>query len=299
MRKNTSRPLRILVTGASSGIGYDAAAELARMGHTVFAAARRVALMEPLKEFGVTPVALDVTSEDSLKACLEVVGDLDVLVNNAGYGFFGPIETVPMEDARRQVEVNLFGLARLCQMVLPGMRAKGSGRIVNIGSVAGKAAMHFGGWYNVSKFAVEAFSDALRMEMKPFGVKVVLIEPGPIKTSWGDIAADHLAACTAGTAYEAAGAREAATMHSNVVCHEPREALFVPDNDPLRFVLARPAAGPLVGRHEPATRQPRSGQVRGETVGVQAGRLAYNSLIINHFLIHGCTRKCTRLCATR
>ena len=142
-----------------------------------------------------------------------MVGDLDVLVNNAGYGYFGPIETVPMEDARRQVEVNLFGLARLCQMVLPGMRAKGSGRIVNIGSVAGKAAMHFGGWYNVSKFAVEAFSDALRMEMKPFGVKVVLIEPGPIKTSWGDIAADHLAACTAGTAYEAAGAREAATMH--------------------------------------------------------------------------------------
>lgn len=213
MRKNTSKPLRILVTGASSGIGFDAAAELARMGHTVFAAARRVALMEPLKEFGVTPVALDVTSEDSLKACLELVGDLDVLVNNAGYGYFGPIETVPMEDARRQVEVNLFGLARLCQMVLPGMRAKGSGRIVNIGSVAGKAAMHFGGWYNVSKFAVEAFSDALRMEMKPFGVKVVLIEPGPIKTSWGDIAADHLAACTAGTAYEAAGAREAATMH--------------------------------------------------------------------------------------
>lgn len=203
----------ILVTGASSGIGYDTAADLARKGHTVYAAARRVALMEPLREFGVIPVALDVTSEASIKACLEVTGDLDVLVNNAGYGSLGPIETVTMEEARRQLEVNLFGLARLCQMVIPGMRERGTGRIVNVGSVAGKAAMYFGGWYNVSKFAVEAFSDALRMEMKPFGVKVVLIEPGAIRTGWGDIAADNLAASTLGTAYEVAGAREAAAMH--------------------------------------------------------------------------------------
>ena len=211
MRKNTSK--RILVTGASSGIGYDAAAELARLGHTVYAAARRVALMEPLRSLGVIPVALDVTSEESISACLDTVGDVDVLVNNAGYGYFGPIETVPMEDARRQLEVNLFGLARLCQKVLPGMRAKGSGRIVNIGSVAGKAVLNFGGWYNVSKFAVEAFSDALRMEMKPFGVSVVLIEPGSIKTGWGDIAADHLAESTRGTAYEEAGTREASAIH--------------------------------------------------------------------------------------
>ena len=210
MRKNT---FRILVTGASSGIGFETAKELARLGHTVYAGARRVALMEPLREFGVTPVELDVTSEESIAECLEAVGPVDVLVNNAGYGYFGPIETVPLEEARRQLEVNLFGLAALTKAVLPGMRSRGFGRIVNIGSVAGKAAMSFGGWYNISKFAVEAFSDALRIEMKPFGVSVVLIEPGTIKTAWGDIAADHLAECVAGTAYEEDGLRQAGVMH--------------------------------------------------------------------------------------
>ena len=210
MRKNT---FRILVTGASSGIGFETAKELARLGHTVFAGARRVALMEPLREFGVTPVELDVTSEESIAECLEAVGPVDVLVNNAGYGYFGPIECVSLEEARRQLEVNLFGLAALTKAVLPGMRSRGFGRIVNIGSVAGKAAMSFGGWYNISKFAVEAFSDALRIEMKPFGVSVVLIEPGTIKTAWGDIAADHLAECVAGTAYEEDGLRQAGVMH--------------------------------------------------------------------------------------
>lgn len=210
MRKNT---FRILVTGASSGIGFETAKELARLGHTVFAGARRVALMEPLREFGVTPVELDVTSEESIAECLEAVGPVDVLVNNAGYGYFGPIECVSLEEARRQLEVNLFGLAALTKAVLPGMRSRGFGRIVNIGSVAGKAAMNFGGWYNISKFAVEAFSDALRIEMKPFGVSVVLIEPGTIKTAWGDIAADHLAECVAGTAYEEDGLRQAGVMH--------------------------------------------------------------------------------------
>lgn len=202
----------ILITGASSGIGYSAAQALALEGHTVFAGARRIELMEPLRAFGVTPVYLDVTSEESISACLAVVGEVDVLVNNAGYGYFGPIETVSLEEARRQMEVNLFGLAALCRAVLPGMRSRGFGRVVNIGSVAGKAVMYFGGWYSVSKYAVEAFSDALRMEMKPFGVSVVLIEPGPIKTAWGDIAADHLAHCVAGTAYEEEGLREAAVM---------------------------------------------------------------------------------------
>jgi len=211
MRKNTFK--RVLVTGASSGIGYDTARALAQAGYEVFAAARRVALMEPLREFGVTPVALDVTSEASIAACLSQVGEVDVLVNNAGFGYFGPIEAVPMEDARRQLEVNLFGLAALCKAVLPGMRARGAGRIVNIGSVAGRACLNFGGWYHVSKYAVEAFSDALRIEMEPLGVTVALVEPGAIRTAWGGIAADHLAECTAGTPYGEAGARQAAVMH--------------------------------------------------------------------------------------
>ena len=210
MRKNTFK--RVLVTGASSGMGYEVARLLALGGYEVYGAARRVALMEPLKEFGVVPVALDVTSEESIAACLAAVGAIDVLVNCAGYGSFGAIENVSLDEARRQLEVNVFGLAALCRAVLPGMRAQGYGRIVNIGSVAGRACLYFGGWYNVSKYAVEAFSDALRMEVRDFGVDVVLIDPGATRTDWGIIAADHLAASSEGTPYAEPALREAAAM---------------------------------------------------------------------------------------
>ena len=210
MRKSTFK--RVLVTGASSGIGYDTAKALAIAGYEVFAAARRVELMEPLREFGVKPVHLDVTSEESIAACLAEVGSVDVLVNNAGYGYFGAIENVPLEEARRQLEVNLFGLAALCRAVLPGMRSSGCGRIINVSSVAGRGVMYFGGWYHVSKYAVEAFSDALRIEMKPFGVDVVLIEPGGIHTDWGVIAADHLHNSSLGTPYEEPGLNQARNM---------------------------------------------------------------------------------------
>lgn len=207
----------ILLTGASSGIGFDAAATLAQQGHRVYAAARRVERMEPLKAFGVIPLRMDVTDEASMEAgvrmVLEAEGRIDVLVNNAGYGYFGAIENVPMEEARRQQEVNVFGLARLCQLVIPSMRKQGSGRIVNTASVAGKTVLYFGGWYHVSKYSVEALSDALRMELKPFGIDIVIIEPGGIKTDWGHIAADHLAESSKGTPYEAEGLREAQTMH--------------------------------------------------------------------------------------
>ena len=206
----------ILITGASSGIGFDAARTLARQGHRVYAAARRVERMEPLKEDGVVPVHLDVTDEASMEACVKTIlekeGRIDVLVNNAGYGYFGAIENVPLEEARRQLEVNVFGLARLCQLVLPSMRERGSGRIVNTSSVAGKSVLYFGGWYHVSKYAVEALSDALRMEVKPFGIDVSLIEPGGIQTEWGLIAADHLAESSRGTPYESEGLREAQTF---------------------------------------------------------------------------------------
>ena len=208
----------ILITGASSGIGFDAAATLARQGHRVYAAARRVERMEPLKECGVVPLQMDVTDEASMEAGVRTVlaaeGRIDVLVNNAGYGYFGAIENVSMEEARRQLEVNVFGLARLCQLVLvlPSMREQGSGRIVNTSSVAGKTVLYFGGWYHVSKYSVEALSDALRMELKPFGIDVSMIEPGGIQTNWGIIAADHLAESSKGTPYEAEGLREAETM---------------------------------------------------------------------------------------
>lgn len=206
----------ILITGASSGIGYDAAETLAKQGHRVYAAARRLELMEPLKSLGVQVIRMDVTDEESMQEGVRTViqseGRIDVLVNNAGYGFFGAIETVPMEDARRQLEVNVFSLARLTQLVLPHMRKQGSGRIINTSSIAGKMVFYMGGWYNVTKYSVEAFSDALRMEMKPFGIDVVMIEPGAIKTDWGIIAAKHLKESSAGSAYETVGTQWADNM---------------------------------------------------------------------------------------
>lgn len=206
----------ILVTGASSGIGYDAALALAARGHRVYAAARRVERMEPLKANGIEVIHMDVTDEASMtegvNAILAKEGRIDVLVNNAGYGFFGAIETVPMDEARRQLEVNVFGLARLCQLVLPAMRKQGSGRIINTSSVAGRSVFYFGGWYHVSKYSVEAFSDALRMETKPFGIDVSMIEPGAIKTDWGLIAADHLRDSSAGTPYEHDASRWSKTL---------------------------------------------------------------------------------------
>ena len=199
----------ILLTGASSGIGYDTAVALAQQGHKVYAAARRVDRMKPLRQYGIVPLKMDVTDEASMKAgvkaLLDAEGRIDVLINNAGYGYFGAVENVPMDDARNQLEVNVFGLARLCQLVLPTMRAQHSGRIINTASVAGRAVFYYGGWYHVSKYAVESLSDALRMELKPFGIDVVIIEPGAIKTNWGIIAADHLIESSKGTAYEQTG----------------------------------------------------------------------------------------------
>lgn len=215
----------ILITGASSGIGYNTAMVLAEQGHKVYAAARRVEKMEPLRQKGVIPIKMDVTSEDSIKNGLNIImqneKSIDVLINNAGYGYFGAIENVSMEEAHRQLEVNVFGLARLCQLVLPIMRQQGAGRIINTSSVAGKSVLYFGGWYHVSKYAVEAFSDALRMEMKPFGIDVILIEPGGIKTEWGIIAAQHLAESSMGTTYEQQGLRVADSLdkvyHMNIL----------------------------------------------------------------------------------
>ncbi|MBO4268905.1 MAG: SDR family NAD(P)-dependent oxidoreductase [Bacteroidaceae bacterium] len=203
----------ILITGASSGIGYYAALRLAGQGHRVYGAARRMELLEQLRERGVVPVRMDVTDEasmeDGVNRIIDAEGRIDVLINNAGYGYMGAIENVPIAEAKRQLEVNLFGLARLTQMVLPYMRKQGSGRIINTSSVAGKAVIMFGGWYNVSKFSVEALSDALRMELKPFGIDVSIIEPGGIKTDWGIIASDNLETSSSGTAYENAGLRMA------------------------------------------------------------------------------------------
>jgi len=152
--------------------------------------------MKPLQGLGAGIFALDVTVEASLKDAVDTVlrkeGRLDILINNAGYGAHGAVEDVPIAEARRQFEVNVFGLARLTQLALPHMRGAGGGTIINISSIAGKLSMPTGGWYHASKYAVEAYSDALRLEVARFGIKVILIEPGPIKTEWDNTALVNL-----------------------------------------------------------------------------------------------------------
>ncbi len=190
-----SRPVA-LVTGGSSGIGESTARALLAKGFTVYAVARRVDRMAALAEAGVHTFAMDVTDDASMVAGIDRIvaeqGRIDVLVNNAGYGSYGAVEDVPIDEARRQFEVNVFGLARLVQLVTPHMRSRKSGRIINISSIGGKFYEPFGAWYHATKFAVEGFSDSLRMELRPFGIKVVLIEPGPILTEWNEIARDSL-----------------------------------------------------------------------------------------------------------
>ena len=179
----------ILVTGASSGIGYQTAEQLAKEGHIVYGAARRVDAMKPLEAFGVTPVRLDITDEASIKEALNVIiskeNRIDVLVNNAGYGSYGAVEDVRIDEARMQFEVNIFGLARLTQLVLPYMRKQKSGRIINVGSMGGRLTSYFGAWYHATKYALEAFSDGLRMEVADFGIDVSIIEPASsLLTNW-------------------------------------------------------------------------------------------------------------------
>lgn len=181
----------ILITGASSGLGKDAALTLIAQGYTVYGAARRVDQMQDLVAAGGHAVALDLTDEAQIEALVQRViaeqGRIDVLVNNAGYAIYGSVEETRIEDARRQFEVNLFGLARLTQLVLPHMRAQASGTIVNMSSVGGKIYTPLGAWYHATKHALEGWSDSLRLELAAFGIHVVLIEPGLIGTEFGDV----------------------------------------------------------------------------------------------------------------
>jgi len=182
----------VLITGCSTGIGRATAERLAGRGWTVYATARRPESIADLADKGCRTLQLDVNHEESMRAAVAEVegaeGAVDALVNNAGYAVELAIEETPMDLVRRQFETNVFGLVRMCQLVLPGMRRQGSGRIVNISSVGGKLTFPGGGFYHATKHAVEALSDALRFEVRGFGVHVCVVEPGLIKTAFGDTA---------------------------------------------------------------------------------------------------------------
>jgi NAD(P)-dependent dehydrogenase (short-subunit alcohol dehydrogenase family) len=196
-----------LVTGGSSGIGEASTVRLRELGYVTYAAARRVERMAHLAESGIRPLAMDVVDEESMRTGVDRIlaeeGRIDVLVNGAGYGSYGAVEDVPLSEARNQFEVNLFGAARLTQLVLPQMRAQRSGTIVNITSMGGKIYTPLGAWYHATKHALEALSDCLRMELEPFGIDVVVIEPGGIRTEWPAIAAEKLRAVSGTGAYAA------------------------------------------------------------------------------------------------
>ena len=187
----------VLITGCSSGIGRATALRLAGGGWSVYATARRPESIADLSDAGCHALALDVTDEDSMRAAVEAVeqaeGAVGVLVNNAGYSQSGAIETVPMDAVRRQFETNVFGLVRLTQLVLPKMRAQRWGKIVNLGSMGGRLTFPGGGHYHATKHALEAISDALRFELRGFGIDVILLEPGLITTDFGEAATASMA----------------------------------------------------------------------------------------------------------
>jgi short-subunit dehydrogenase len=186
----------ILVTGASSGIGKESAKQLIADGHRVYVAARRLSHMTDLEATGGFPIEMDVTNEEDIAHVVAMIiakeGKIDVLFNNAGYAVYGSVEEVPIEEARRQFEVNIFGLASLTQKVIPHMRKAGSGTIINTSSMGGKMYTPMGAWYHATKHALEGWSDCLRLELRPFNINVVILEPGAIATEFGDVMLDPM-----------------------------------------------------------------------------------------------------------
>jgi NAD(P)-dependent dehydrogenase (short-subunit alcohol dehydrogenase family) len=192
----TERSKVVLITGCSSGIGRATALRLVQSGYRVIATARSASSLEELDKAGCVPVSLDVTDEASMVAAVQRIesefGPVGVLVNNAGYSQSGAVESIPLDKVRKQFETNVFGLLRLTQLVLPGMRQKGWGKVVNVGSMGGQLTFPGGGVYHATKYALEALSDALRFEVAGFGIDVILIQPGLIRTGFADAVSREL-----------------------------------------------------------------------------------------------------------
>lgn len=218
----------VLITGGSSGIGRSTAIKLNNEGYKVYVAARSLDKMQDLKNLNITPIYLNLTNEQSIVDCVNFVlnkeNKIDILINNAGYGFYGAIEDVSIQNAKNQMEVNLFGLARITQLVLPSMRKNHSGKIINISSMAGKMWTKYGAWYHASKYAIEGLSNSMRLELKQFNIDVILIEPGVIKTDWGFIAANNLKTSSMNSAYKEDAAKVAnwlEKLYRNKKCSSP------------------------------------------------------------------------------
>lgn len=195
----------VLITGASSGIGKETAIYLAENGYKIYAGARRIDRMQELIRYGIVPISLDVSNQISMEDCIEKIireqDSIDILINNAGSGYYGALEDMSIEDAKYQFDVNVFGVARLIQLVLPNMRKNSYGKIVNISSVGGKVTLPMDSWYHASKFALEGLSDVLRKEVKSFGIDVIVIEPGGTKSEMTNLGTEYLNRTSGNTAY--------------------------------------------------------------------------------------------------
>ena len=241
MLPTVSAPKVALVTGASSGMGKETAKRLLQEGLVVYAAARRVDHMADLRALGAIPIQMDITLDADVVAAVAYIqsghGGIDVLVNNAGFGMYGSMEESALDDARYQFEVNLFGMARLTQLALPAMRKKGAGTIINISSMGGRIYTPLGSWYHATKHAVEGWSDCLRIELAPFGIRVVIIEPGAIATDWGNVLLEpmlkrsgkgpyqdlaHAMAKAMRNSYEKAGAASPPSVVANAILRAVR-----------------------------------------------------------------------------
>ena len=219
----------ILVTGASSGIGKETAQTLISEGHIVYGAARRVEKMQYLVQAGGHALKMDITNNQQIQSVVEKIlseqSRIDVLVNNAGYAVYGAVEEVSLDDARHQFEVNLFGLAALTQKILPHMRQRQSGLIINVSSIGGKVYTPLGAWYHATKHALEGWSDSLRVETKKFGIKVSIIEPGAIQTEFSDVMENPMLKRSKNGPYEAIAqgvAKGNKTYYNNAPSNSPK-----------------------------------------------------------------------------
>lgn len=196
----------ILITGASSGIGKDTALSLVKEGHVVYGVARRLEMMQDIIQAGGYAIKMDILKDRNIDEVVKQINKeqnrIDVLINNAGYGLWGAVETISIAEAKRQFDVNLFGLAYLTKKIIPLMRKQKSGKIINMSSMGGKVYTPFGAWYHATKYALEGWSDCLRIELKSFGINVILIEPGVIKTEFQDVMMDSTVERSIGTPYE-------------------------------------------------------------------------------------------------